>query len=170
MIYMGHGIGSVLTIDGRTVASREGHPGEFGHTVCDINGLLCSCGRKGCLETVSSIPALLKQAAAKGRHMEFEELCNTWTKDPVLEKHVSFAASYIAAGIGNLIHIAMPDKLVLSGELLNLGEAFVGKLKAELKKQVIPPLMENLEISLASFDNFSTSLGAASTIIRTFFE
>jgi predicted NBD/HSP70 family sugar kinase len=170
MIYMGHGIGSVLTIDGKTVVSREGHTGEFGHTVCDINGLRCSCGRRGCLETVSSIPALLKQAKAVGHPNEFEEFCHTWTEYAELVNIVDFAASYLAAGIGNLIHIAMPDKLILSGEMLNLGEVFVDKLKKELKKQVIPPLMENLEISLASFDNYSTSLGAASTIIRKFFE
>jgi predicted NBD/HSP70 family sugar kinase len=170
MIYAGHGIGSVVTIDGKTIISHEGHPGEFGHTVCDINGLPCSCGRRGCLETVSSIPALLKQAAAKKRNLEFEELCDAWSKDPVLETVVNSAAAYLAVGIGNMIHITMPDRLILSGELLNLGEVFVEKLKKELKKQVIPPLMEKLEISIASFDNYSTSLGAASTIIGKFFE
>jgi N-acetylglucosamine repressor len=167
---LGRGIGHVVTIDGKAVSSRDSHPGEFGHTSCEINGILCSCGRKGCLETVSSIGALLKKAEAVSRAMDFDELCAEWDDDPALTEIVNYAATYLAAGIANLINITVPDRLILCGELLKLGNPFIDKLKEQLNEFAIPQLTEYLEISIPKFDNYSISLGVTSPLIRKFFE
>ncbi|MCK4983713.1 MAG: ROK family protein [Victivallaceae bacterium] len=167
---LGRGIGHVVTINGKAVSTRDSHPGEFGHTSCEINGLLCSCGRRGCLETVSSIGALLKKVSEEYRPMEFDELCSTWHKNPVLTDIVNYAATYLAAGIANLINITVPDKLILCGELLKLGDQFTDKLKEQLKEYAIQQLIEYLDISIPKFDSYSISLGATSPLIRKFFE
>lgn len=53
------GIGAGLVMDGRLYRGSGGTAGELGHFSVDPRGLLCRCGGRGCLETVSSLPALL---------------------------------------------------------------------------------------------------------------
>jgi len=167
---LGRGIGHVVTIDGKAVATRDSHPGEFGHTSCELNGILCSCGRRGCLETVSSIGALLKKAGEVSHQIDFDELCSVWHKNPELTNVVNYAATYLAAGIANLINITVPDRLVLCGELLKLGSSFIDKLKEQLYEYAVPQLVEYLDISVPKFDNYSICLGVTSPLIRKFFE
>lgn len=167
---LGRGIGHAMIIDGQVVATRDSHPGEFGHTSCEINGVLCSCGRRGCLEAVSSIGALLKKAEALSRPMDFDELCSVWRDEPALKDMVDYAAKYLAAGIANLINITVPDKVILSGELLKLGEPFISLLREQIYGYAVPQLMEYLDLSVSEPDNYSISLGATLPLIKRFFE
>jgi predicted NBD/HSP70 family sugar kinase len=167
---LGIGIGHVLMIDGQVVSTRDSHPGEFGHTSCDLNGILCSCGRRGCLEAVSSISALLKKAEELSRPMGFDELCSVWQDEAALKDMVEYAASYLAAGMANLINVTIPDKIILCGELLKLGKPFISLLKEQIHEYAVPQLMKYLEISVPEPDNYSISLGATLPLIKRFFE
>src|SRR5690606_10510111 len=56
------GIGSGLVLDGRLYRGSHGFSGEIGHMTVQPGGLLCGCGRHGCLETVSSGKAMARSA------------------------------------------------------------------------------------------------------------
>ncbi len=167
---LGRGIGHVVTINGNAVSTRDAHPGEFGHTSCNIEGALCACGRRGCLEAVSSISALTKNAENLSRSVDFDELCLIWRDDPELTDMINYAAKYLAAGIANLINITVPDKLIICGELLKLGETFIDTLKEQINEYTIPQLTEHLEILVPKFDSYSISIGATSLLTKRFFE
>ena len=57
-IIVGTGVGAALIMDGAVYRGMHNSAGEFGHTVLDRNGLLCSCGNHGCVETFMSGPRL----------------------------------------------------------------------------------------------------------------
>ena len=55
-ITIGTGIGGALILDGRLWRGTSGFAGEIGHITIDPEGILCTCGNVGCLETVASAP------------------------------------------------------------------------------------------------------------------
>ncbi len=61
-IKVGSGIGCGLVISGNVYRGSQGSAGELGHVTIDENGPLCDCGNRGCLETVSSGPAIVRDA------------------------------------------------------------------------------------------------------------
>ncbi len=62
VIKVGRGIGAGIVIDGQLFYGDGFGAGEIGHVVVVEDGELCSCGNRGCLETVASSRAILKQA------------------------------------------------------------------------------------------------------------
>ena len=54
------GIGMAVIMDGRVLNGRYGNTGFLGHTIVDIDGPRCSCGKRGCLELYCSEPSMLK--------------------------------------------------------------------------------------------------------------
>jgi N-acetylglucosamine repressor len=56
-----HGIGAGILISGRLFQGDGGGAGEIGHVVVQENGELCRCGKRGCLETISSARAVIQQ-------------------------------------------------------------------------------------------------------------
>jgi glucokinase len=58
MLTLGTGIGGAIVIDGRIYRGADGAAGELGHMTVDVDGPLCDCGNRGCLEAVVSGPAL----------------------------------------------------------------------------------------------------------------
>src|SRR5687768_8603534 len=64
VIAIGKGVGAGLLLDGALLGGHHYAAGEIGHVIVDERGQVCACGRRGCLETVVSAPAL--RAAIKG--------------------------------------------------------------------------------------------------------
>ncbi|OEU48392.1 MAG: hypothetical protein BA866_11225, partial [Desulfobulbaceae bacterium S5133MH15] len=59
-----HGIGMGMVVDGKIYRGSRGIAGEFGHTIVDMDGPLCRCGEKGCLEAICGNNAILRDAEA----------------------------------------------------------------------------------------------------------
>lgn len=57
------GIGAGIVLDGQLQIGRHGLAGHAGHIVVDINGPLCGCGRRGCVETLASGTAIARRAS-----------------------------------------------------------------------------------------------------------
>ena len=66
MLTIGTGIGGAVAVDGRLL-SGTAFAGQLGHLTVDIDGELCRCGRRGCVETMSSGTALARHLAQAGK-------------------------------------------------------------------------------------------------------
>ena len=62
------GVGSGIIINGKIFKGSLGLAGEVGHMSVDMNGPLCKCGNRGCLETMVSIPAIAQSIASKASY------------------------------------------------------------------------------------------------------
>ena len=60
------GVGGGLVLDGVPYAGRTGNAGHVGHVVVEQDGQPCSCGGRGCVETVASGPWMVRWARANG--------------------------------------------------------------------------------------------------------
>jgi predicted NBD/HSP70 family sugar kinase len=61
------GVGAGIVLDDRLYTGAQGLAGEIGHTILQLDGPLCSCGRRGCAETFIGARALEAELAATGR-------------------------------------------------------------------------------------------------------
>lgn len=69
------GIGLGVLIEGRLLKGRSGFAGEIGHLPMVTDGILCGCGRVGCLETIASDTALARLVSNRiGRQLDIEEI------------------------------------------------------------------------------------------------
>ena len=59
-ITLGTGVGAGIVIDGKIYAGSNFAGAEIGHTVIEVGGALCTCGRKGCFEAYSSATGLIR--------------------------------------------------------------------------------------------------------------
>ncbi|MBS8849121.1 ROK family protein, partial [Escherichia coli] len=62
VINVDYGIGSSFVINEQIYRGSLYGSGQIGHTIVNPDGVVCDCGRYGCLETVASLSALKKQA------------------------------------------------------------------------------------------------------------
>ena len=119
-VIMGTGVGGGLVIDGKIHSGRTNIAGEWGHHCIKPNGNDCYCGRKGCVETYISGPALQKKwneltnqniSVAEIVKKPQEDAYKTWKKEFLENFGLSMA---------NVIDILDPDAIVLGGGLSNI--------------------------------------------------
>lgn len=128
------GIGAGIILDNQIFEGAYGNSGEFGHISIDINGPVCKCGKRGCLETLASAPAIVRRASdAAGRELSFDELAELFRrKDRVILPVLEDAANKLAYGINNVINMLNPEAVIIGGKITALGEGFLELVRARL--------------------------------------
>ncbi len=165
LIFADEGIGLVAAENGRQLFSRGNRAGELGHNICVPDGLPCACGRRGCLETVASIPAVLDRCREKlGRQkLRFEDLPALLNSGslPVVEA-VESAAHSLGIAAANQLNNFPADRLVIAGRILTLGERYSSMLQETMKTTAFPSNRNALPaILLAEREPFCRACGAA---------
>ena len=151
----GQGIGSGLVLDGEVFRGSLGTAGEIGHTSIDLNGPLCKCGNRGCLEIYSSSLALLRNLEVNwqeisSRSISFEEVVVAYQEQqPVVVKEVELVAKYLAQGLINCINLINPDLIVIGDEYARFGESFLNIIKSYLQTSTLPSVFKNINFQLA---------------------
>jgi predicted NBD/HSP70 family sugar kinase len=151
----GQGIGSGLVLSGEVFRGSLGTAGEIGHTSIDLNGPLCKCGNRGCLEIYSSSLALLRNLEVNwqeisSRSISFEEVVVAYhEQQPVVEKEVELVAKYLAQGLINCINLINPDLIVIGDEYARFGERFLNIIKSHLQTSTLPSVFKNINFQLA---------------------
>lgn len=119
LIGFGSGVGSSLIIDGEIYRGETNSAGEIGHTIIDPNGILCECGKVGCLQTYIAESSLLDQVNKIKPVTSLEELFQArrdgeyWAAS-ILDR----AMTFIAVTVSNIACMYNPDTVILSGKLV----------------------------------------------------
>ncbi len=155
----GQGIGSALVVDGQVFRGAQGLAGELGHTSISVDGDLCKCGNRGCLELFTSRISLLR--AIRECAGEFGETQLTpdasfaqtldafEAGDALAVREVRKVARYLAQGITNCINFANPDLVVIGDEYAGFGPMFLEQLKDHVKSAVLPSIYDAVKIELS---------------------
>lgn len=113
VIKWGPGIGSTIVADRHVYRGRHGKTAELGHLIVDKNGAKCSCGRRGCLETLLSAKALSRITPFEPT--EFEKVYADLSGDK--KDRIDEAIDTFARSIVNACTIIAPGRIILSGDL-----------------------------------------------------
>ncbi|MEM7211145.1 MAG: ROK family transcriptional regulator [Pseudomonadota bacterium] len=119
-----HGVGLGVVIDGHLYRGARGLGAEFGHTKVQIDGALCRCGQRGCLEAYVADFALIREASAAltdhSLPTETDELIALLAEraragDPVSASIFRRAGRMLGLGLANLLNLFDPSVIILSG-------------------------------------------------------
>ncbi len=168
---LGEGIGLGIFLNGE-IHEGKGAAGEFGHTTIDLNGPLCRCGKRGCLETFVSTTVLKRKAErAFNRNISLPEMLRLAEKRErktlqILER----AGKYLAIGIGNLINLFNPGLIIIGGPLSQFGNFLLEPMRQNLSSQVLKRPLEDVTIVSTQLGEDAGVRGAASLILKKFFQ
>lgn len=177
-ITLGTGVGGGIIVDGKIYSGSNFAGAEIGHTVIEVDGAQCSCGRKGCFEAYSSATGLIRMtkeaiemfpdctmaemAAEKGKVTARTSFDAMRAGDKAAKDVVDKYIKYLAAGITNTINIFQPDVLCIGGGVCNEGDPLLLPVKALVKEEVYTRNSEkNAEIVIAKLGNDAGIIGAA---------
>lgn len=171
------GIGAGLILNKR-IFRGGGLAGELGHTRIIDNGPICSCGRRGCLESLASGWAIAREGrflVSAGRSKILTEICcGVETRltaemvfkaaeqgDPACLQAIQAAVRHLAAGIANVICLLDPDIIAIGGGLTRTEIRLDEMVSAEIEK-ILPRMLQNrVKIRIAQNHGDETLLGAA---------
>ena len=162
VINVKHGIGSGILINGRLFQGDGGGAGEIGHVVVQENGELCRCGKRGCLETVSSARAVLRQLKTDSLDQARAAFA---AGDANAVQVVSNAAHHLGISLANLIGILNIQKIVLTGDMNHFGSAWLNAVNAAMQNAVLARMSENTQLELGVLDYRACILGASAFLL-----
>ncbi len=114
------GVGMGIVIGGEVYRGNRGCGAEFGHTKVQLEGALCRCGQRGCLEAYVGDYALLREANILPSDQPEQDVSALFTRaqegDAMARTIFDRAGRMFAMGLANVINIFDPELVILSGE------------------------------------------------------
>ncbi|WP_300390952.1 ROK family protein [Fusobacterium sp.] len=176
-IALGTGIGGGIYIEGKLISGFAGAGGEVGHMKLVKDGRLCGCGQNGCFEAYASATGLVREATSRLtvnknnmlysmidgdiERLEAKDIFDAAKKgDKFSMDLVDYEAEYLAMGIGNILNIINPEKVVLGGGVAMAGDILLSPMKKKLEKYALGVTLENLEIVQGVLGNEAGIKGA----------
>ena len=182
VVNIGWGVGLGMIVNGELFRGNNGFAGEFSHIPLFSNGKLCSCGKRGCLETETSLLTVIdkaKEGLKSGRVSilesvqldHFEQASETVITaacdgDQFAVELFSEAGYNIGRGVAILIHILNPEIIILSGRGSAAGKIWQAPIQQALNEHCIPRLAVNTTIEMSSLGYNAELIGAAALVME----
>ncbi|HEY3783238.1 MAG TPA: ROK family protein [Fimbriimonadaceae bacterium] len=149
-VILGTGVGGGIVIHGRVVAGTQGIAGEWGHNVLEPRGQQCYCGKRGCVETVLSGPAMERYySTLSGENRKLSEIVERVKVDPAAAETIKRLTDNFGEAISVVVNILDPEVIVLGGgvgkidALYDAGVESLGKrvFNDSLSTRVVRPML-----------------------------
>ncbi|MFH1999826.1 MAG: ROK family protein [Planctomycetota bacterium] len=177
LLTIGTGIGGAIILNGRLYRGATGTSAEFGNTTIDWQGRKCWCGNRGCLNMLASGSAISAKAAELAEAADYSTLKGQPNPIPVEQikkaarlgdavaiQALDEGARALGAGVANVINIFNPDRVVLTGGVSDLGEAYLDTVIEEAGKRAFSESMAHVKIAFSTLGPEVGALGAAGLI------
>ncbi len=148
------GLGAGLVVDGRVYHGYAGSAGEIGHLTIDETGPICSCGNRGCLETLVGGPFLLELIRHSHPHLRtVEDLVQAAVDgDGGCRRVLADAARHIGFVAANLCNVVNPERVVVGGDLAAAGEVLLEPLRAAMPRYAVISVAETPVVAAETGD------------------
>ncbi|MDQ8758448.1 ROK family glucokinase [Streptococcus ruminantium] len=181
---LGTGVGGGVIAAGNLIRGVKGAGGELGHITVDFeNPFACTCGKKGCLETVASATGIvnltrryaeeyagdakLKQMIDDGQEVTAKDVFDlAKEKDGlalIVYRHFS---EYLGVACANIAAVLNPAYIVLGGGVSAAGDFLLDGVRRVFAENSFPQIKESTQIVLATRGNDAGVLGAASLVLK----
>jgi glucokinase len=178
---VGTGIGSGIILDGRIFHGRTGSAAEGGHVTIDLNGPVCSCGKKGCIEVLASGTAIARRAKEKvAQSPEAGEQLLALAGgddnairseivgkaaaagDPIAREVLSQTCEYLAIWLGNIVDLLEPEVIILGGGVAEMLRLYFREIQKRMKNWCVNSRYLEIPIVPAHYgENAGIAGGAA---------
>lgn len=178
-IASGAGLGAALFLDGKLYSGAAGFAGEFGHMTVSEEGPLCSCGNRGCLESMVSAWTLIRKA----RQGLEDGLSNTLKKltqddpqtlsvemiaqaarqgDRFSLRLLSEAGMYLGRGIVGLVNLLNPELIVIGAAMAAAaGDLLLPEIERVVQDRAMILGEYQVKIQISKLDERDWAIGAS---------
>lgn len=182
-ITLGTGVGGGIIAEGNLLHGVNGCAGEIGHVTVDPGGFECTCGKRGCLETVSSATGVvrvarhmseeyagdsqLKQAIDDGQDVSSKDVFDyAQANDPFALMVVDRVCYFLGLAIGNVGNTLNPSSVVIGGGVSAAGEFLRSRVQTYFEEFTFPEVRNSTQVKLAQLGNEAGVIGAASLALQ----
>ena len=153
---------------------------EIGHIIVEPDtGFECTCGNKGCLETVASATGIvrvahhlaekyegnssIKAAVDNGEFVTSKDIIVAATEgDKFADSIVDKVSKYLGLATANISNILNPDSVVIGGGVSAAGEFLRSRVEGYFTRYAFPQVRRTTKVKLAELGNDAGIIGAAS--------
>ncbi|HEO8607604.1 TPA: ROK family glucokinase [Streptococcus suis] len=181
---LGTGVGGGVIAAGNLIRGVKGAGGELGHITVDFDEpFACTCGKKGCLETVASATGIvnlsrryadqyagdakLKQMIDDGQDVTAKDVFDLAKEGDdlalIVYRHFS---EYLGVACANIAAVLNPAYIILGGGVSAAGEFLLDGVRKVFAENSFPQIKESTQIVLATRGNDAGVLGAASLVLK----
>ena len=186
---LGTGVGTGIVLDGKIFHGRTGAAAEGGHVSIDLNGPICNCGKRGCIEVLASGTAIARRAreavsASPQRGSQLLSLAGgneskirsemvgkaAELGDPLSMEVLEQTTEYLAVWLGNTVDLLEPDVMILGGGAAEMLRPYFGEIQKRMKSWCINSRYLEIPIVPAFYgENAGIAGGAALCLSRAAF-
>lgn len=186
-VYGRVGVGAGFIVNGSLLRGSGAGAGEIGHTVMIPNGgMLCSCGQRGCLETLVSESVLVRAAAALAAQHPGSLLAEYWQRadlpkpvdrlleaarcgDPHALNLIETSSRYLGIALANIVNTLNPELILLGGLFAQGSDLFLPIAERVMRECAFAGLGERVRLDKTTFGWRAGVIGAAALALSTFF-
>lgn len=180
---MGTGIGGGLVVNGSIFRGSAGFAGEIGHLPVLPGGPLCGCGRRGCLEALSSGAAIAREGRKLFRENRAGILHEMVKNEEDLEaphifkaaeqgdeaalKIIDRAAYYLGLALAAAVNLFNPDVIIAGGGMSQGGHLILTPAESYLRQTAVKPALKEVEIVPAVLGEKAGAWGMLGLLLPT---
>lgn len=180
-IFVGTGIGGALIINGELYHGL-GAAGEIGHTLLDLNGPLCGCGQRGCLEAFTGRIAIASEAAVLAVKQQAPHLYDSiggdiskikskviskaiQEGDEPLKELIRYKSQILGRAMANVVNLLNPEMIVLGGGVVEaMPKLIVNEARQAMLARAMKPMGKQVKVVEAKLGDHAIVKGAAKLI------
>jgi predicted NBD/HSP70 family sugar kinase len=165
------GVGMGMVLGNQIYRGAHGMGLELGHTKVQMDGALCQCGQRGCLEAYLADYALTREAAAAlGRTFERNEspreilatlFEHAQTGHPAAEAIFRRAGHFLSLGLSNVVQLFDPELIILSGERMQYDHFYLDDVLDGMRKLTLNEGRKACRVAVNAWDDLVWARGAS---------
>ncbi len=168
IITLGTGLGSGLYVHGQLVYGHDGFAGELGHTIIEVNGRACGCGRRGCLETYCSASGIVRtyQELVPSSSLQAQQIYQLASEgNEQALKAFTITGEKLGLALANAVAYTSPEAIILFGGLVQAGNLLLQPTQEHFNKNLHNLYRGKVKLLTSTLkESDAAILGAASLI------
>ena len=177
------GLGLGMILNGQLYGGSTGFAGEFSHIKLEENGILCNCGKRGCLETVASSQSILNMAIIGIEDGTISQLTTRFKENITALKPEDVVAAArtgdefsisilnkvgnsFGKGLAVLIQLLNPEIIVLGGPISKAQQFILTPIQQTLNQDCLEKISSIVRIEISEIDEHSGLLGLCARLFQ----
>lgn len=178
---LGTGVGAGIVIEGKILRGATNSAGEWGHSLLVLDGRMCRCGKRGCVEAYVGAPGIqqtLREVApthvlTRAHQRDFidavAQALEAGDQDPALTETLNRTARFLGYALADVAAVINPELLMLTGwTTWRIGELLLPLTRNFLEERAPVGSVKNLELGVSTVRGNSVSIGMATLAFERF--
>jgi len=181
VVLIGTGIGAGIITKGALYRGATNGAGEWGHTTLALEGRLCRCGSRGCLDAyagaagiITSLREVAPRSPLLGADHDQEGTITALAAaaardDPIAVRVLEETTHYLGAGVANLINLVNPRRIVIGGWVgQRIGPYILPRLREVVARYALAQPLSATTVVLGQVGPDAVAMGAATLALDVF--